>query len=338
MSATPQQLPTFGRKYLITVQLPDSTEILKVADDNSSDPDALRVRATFDVYTPALQGAFWYGDICLYNLDQLTTNKLLARPIKQGAIVTVAAGYQHGNYGTIWRAPVFQPLFDRENVVDFKITLRCVLGLNEFLYNNINLRYGAGVTQYELVQTIANSSFRKIPIGSISLALAGKKQPRGGVLFGRPDKYLTNIAQDTNSQWWFGLNGLNIGKADEDTPTQSVDFVYTPQSGIIGVPQQTQYGVDFRVLLDPRIRIQRPLPVVKIDNTAIVQQKKSIGELPGILDQNGEYIVAAARHFGDTRGNDWYTDITGVTSTGGKMAMLQSALGGNPDISTNTPQ
>jgi hypothetical protein len=171
----------------------------------------------------------------------------------------------------------------------------------------------------------------------VSSALAGKKMPRGGVLFGNPDKYLTKIANNNNMQWWFGLNGLNLGKSDEDVPTQSVDFVYTPNTGIIGVPQQTQYGVDFRVLLDPRIRIQRPLPVVKIDNSTIRQQKLQIGEYLNILDQDGEYIVIAARHFGDTRGNEWYTDITGLTSTGGKLAMLQTALGGNPDISTNTP-
>lgn len=335
MSATPQQLPTFGRKYLITVQLPDSDDRMTVA---SSDFEPEALRATFDMYMPAMQGAWWYADICLYNLDQLTTTKLLTRPIKQGAIVTVAAGYQHGNYATIWQAPVFQPLFDRENVVDFKITLHCVLGLNEFVYNNTNLKYGAGVTQYELVQRIANESFRKIRVGSISPALAGKKHPRGGVLFGRPDKFLTKIALDNNAQWWFGLNGLNLGKADENVPTESVDYVYTPASGLIGVPQQTQYGVDFRVLLDPRIQIKNPLPVVKIDNTAIVQQKKSIGQIPGILDQNGEYIVIATRHFGDTRGNDWYTDITGLTSTKGTLAMLQTALGGNPNISTNTPE
>jgi hypothetical protein len=337
MSAIPQQLPTFGRKFEITVQLPDSTEILKVADDHSTDPEALRLRATFDIYCPAMQGGFWYADICLYNLDRLTTGKLLARPIRQGAIVTVSAGYRYGNYGVIWRGPVFQPLFDRENVVDFKITLHCILGLNEFTRNSINAAYGAGATQYELVQQIANSSFRKIPIDSVSSALVGKKLHRGGVLFGNPDKYLTKIANDNNMQWWFGLNGLNLGKADDDVPTQSVDFVYTPNTGIIGVPQQTQYGVDFRVLLDPRIRIQRPLPVVKIDNSVIRQQKLQIGEYLNILDQDGEYIAIAARHFGDTRGNEWYTDITGLTSTGGKLAMLQTALGGNPDISTNTP-
>ena len=335
MSATPQQLPTFGRKYQIQVQLPDSDNVLTVTD-SSFEPEALR--ATFDIYTPAQQGAYWTAEINLYNLDQVTTNQLLSRPIKQGAVVTVSAGYQNGNYGVIWRGPVFQPMFGRENVVDFKITLRCLLGLNEFLRNNINMAYSSKASQFELIQQICGSAFNKIPIGVISPNLSKKQMPRGGVLFGRPDKYLTNIAVNNNMQWWFSGNGLNLGRADEDIATQSIDYVYTPTTGIIGVPQQTQYGVDFRVLLDPRLLMQRPLPVVKIDNTVIQQQKKAIGEFPSILDQNGEYIVVAVRHTGDTRGNDWYTDITGLTSAQGKIAMMQAAFSGNPDIAMNTPE
>lgn len=331
MSATPQQMPTFGRKYQVQVQLPDSDNVLTVTD-SSFEPEALR--ATFDIYTPALQ-AWWYADIDLYNLDQVTTTQLLARPIKQGAMVTISAGYQNGNYGIIWSGPVFQPLFDRQNVVDFKITLHCMLGLAQFLYNNVSTAYVANLNQYDLLNKMTSSAFRPIPIGKITPDRLQKKTlPRGGVFFGRPDKYLTGWANDSNSQWWLAPNGLQFGQADDDVPTQSVDFVYTPNSGIIGVPTQTQYGVDFRVLLDPRIIVKKPLPVIRIDNSIIRQQKKSIGELPNILDQDGEYIVAAAHHFGDTRGNDWYTDITGVTSTGGKMAMIQAAVG----ASTNTPQ
>lgn len=334
-SVTGSQLPLFGRKYQITVQLPDSEDLLTITD-SSFEPQALR--ATFDIEQAALK-SFWYAEICLYNLDQLTTDKLFSRPIKQGMIVTVSAGYLNGNYGVIWRGPVYQPLFDRENVVDFKITLNCILGLDQITRNFIAQPYAANTTQVELIQTLADTAFNKIQAGkgAVSPNVSTKKFPRGGVLFGSPDRHLSLWANDNNMQWWLSPNGLQFGRPDDDTPTSSVDFVYSPQNGIINVPQQTQYGVDFRVLLDPRLLIARPLPVVKIDNSQIRQQKRVIGQLQNILDQDGEYIVSAVRHFGDTRGNDWYSDITGITSTNGKMAMMQLANGGDPDIQMNSP-
>lgn len=332
MSTTGQQLPLFLRKWKVEVQLPDSTDLLVIT---SEDDEALRV--VFDIYTPALH-VWWTADVTIYNLDQLTIAKLTTRPIKQGAKVTVSAGYQHGNFGVIWSGPVFQPIFDRENVVDFKITLSCLLGLDQFLYNQVNFAYNGGLSQYEILQRMVAEAFHKIPVGTISQTkLQAKKLPRGGVVFGRPDRYLNNWANANNSQWWFSPSGLQFGQADDDVPTQSTDFVYTPETGIIGVPQQTQYGILVTVLLDPRLLVTKPLPVIKIDNTIIRQTKKEIGEFPNILDQDGEYIVGAVRHSGDTRGNVWYTEITGVTSTKGKMSMLQAAVGGTPDMSTNTP-
>ena len=340
MSSVPntlKQYPLFGRKYQITISIPNedgaSQQVLNVAD-SSFEPEALR--ATFEIYTPAIQAAFWYAEVCLYNLDQQTTDKILQRPIKQGMTVTVSAGYQSGNYGVIWSGPVFQPFFARENSVDFKITLNCILGLDELSRGFISGTYAAGTTQFDLVQRIADQAFSGTSNSKISSNLKSGKAPRGGVFFGSPVSHLTDIAEDNNMQWWFNPSGLALGRADDDTPTSSVDFVYTPGAGgIIGVPQQTQYGVNFRVLLDPRIQVRRPLPVVKIDNTSIQLLKRQIGQLIGILDQNGEYIVVAARHYGDTRGNEWYTEIDGVTSVGGKMSMMQAFAGGNLNSNTN---
>jgi hypothetical protein len=333
VASTPQQLPTFMRKYKIEVSLPDSTELLTITDSDF-EPEALR--ATFDIYTPAWR-AYWYAEICLYNLDQLTTSKLLAKPIKQGMKVTVSAGYREGNYGVIWSGEVFQPFFDRENVVDFKVTLHCILGLNEFIRNHISQSYAAQTTQYDLIQQMADKAFNKIKVGAISPDISKKKFPRGGVLFGNLDRYLSSWASDNNMQWWLSPSGLNFQGPDSQL-SSSVDFVYSPDRGIIGVPQQTQYGVDLRVLLDPRITVRPPLPVVKIDNSQIQLQKRQIGELFNILDQDGEYIVVSARHYGDTRGNDWYTDIQGLTSTGGKLAMIQSLAGEGGDVPLlNTP-
>ena len=61
---------------------------------------------------------------------------------------------------------------------------------------------------------------------------------------------------------------------------------------------------------------------MRLDNTSIAQMKREIGQFPTILDKNSEYIVAGVRHIGDTRGNEWYTDVTAVTRNYGDIDTL----------------
>lgn len=331
------QLTQFGRKYQVQVLFPPdeggNREVITITD-SAFEPEALRV--TFDVYTVAWQ-AFWYADIAIYNLDQQTTNKILgsgapvasqAPPIKQGMEVIVSAGYQNGNFGVIWDGFVLQPFWERVDVTDFKITLHCVVGLDLISQNSINKTYAAFTQQEEIVRGIANAAFRKIPVDTISKNLPQTQLPRGKTVFGSPAKYFTQAAEANDMQWWLSSRGLNMGKPDEDLAEVSRDniIVYTPDTGIVGTPQQTQYGVSFRVLMDPRIVVKKPLMQVKIDNSTIRLQKWQINVLPGILDQDGIYVVAAARYLGDTRGQEWYTEVTGYTAVGGKLAMLQAAM------------
>lgn len=320
-------LPHYGRKYKITIEL-ESGDVLDVSD---SDFEPNSIRVTFVISTLAFQNAWWYAEIDIYNLDQQTTQLLLVRPIKQGMIVTVAAGYvEPGDYDVIWRGPVFQPTFSRENTVDFKISLHCVLGLQEFVREKINGAYAAETTQYDIINSIANGQFSKtgakIQQHYISPDFQKIKSPRGGVVFGAPSKYIGLAAESLNKAWWFGKDGIDVGGLDETTPTSGVDFVYTPQNGLIGVPSQTQYGIRFRTLLDPRLQVRIPLPVVKLDQTSIRLMKRQLGELYGLLDQDGEYGVTAVRHIGDTRGTEWYSEVDGVTMVGGKLSMGQGFL------------
>lgn len=324
------QLPLYGRKYKIEVTLPDadgsgSSTVLTVADSDF-EPSSLRV--TFDIFTMYWRW-YWTADIEIYNLDQSTTDAILNPPpfIAQGMTVKVSAGYQNGNYGLIWSGPVFQPLWERRNVTDFVITLHCILGLDELTRNNISGSYAAQTNQTDLIRQMAAQAFRPIKIadGGLSDKIKDTKLSRGGAFFGNSHKLISQIAEDNNMQWWQNGDGLRVGKIDDDVSAEP-QITYTPDTGLIGTPQQTQWGVQFRTLLDPRAQVQKPAMAVKIDQTSIVVAKKQIGELPGVLDANGIYIVGAVRYLGDTRGPDWYSEITGYTSVGGKLAML-SGLG-----------
>ena len=81
-------------------------------------------------------------------------------------------------------------------------------------------------------------------------------------------------------------------------------------------------AVEFTVLLDPRVKVEKPLMTVKIDNSQIRFLKRQIGQPIRPLDQDGTYVVAEVRHIGDTRGNPWYTVIKAMKRVGNATAVL----------------
>lgn len=346
----PAQMPFYGRRFQVSVVVPQASgdqEIITVASE-SFEPEALRV--TFDIYQRAYQ-IYWYADIVIYNLDQATTSKLLGAQL-QFLQVVVQAGYQHGAYGTIWSGPVFQPLFEREGVTDNKLTLHCILGLHELTRNYVNKTFAAGIQQLDLVMEIAKNSFNPIPVNSsgISTSLSKAKSGKAITVFGNPSDYFTQVAKANNMSWWLDSKGLKMGfPGDGGEPQISVtpQLTFAPpvlpspntagpvpapkaDGIIVGTPVQTQYGVSFRVLLDPRLQVSYPFMRVKLDFSQIRRQKLVLDPNQSgpakltLLDADGTYIVAGVRFSGDTRGSEWYADVDGYSDTLGKMALLQA--------------
>lgn len=293
---------------------------------------------TFDVYMPAIQEAYWYADISIYNLDQTTTEQLLTAQ-SQGMEVILQAGYQNGVKGTIWWGPIFQAFFERENVMDYKVTLHCLLRLYDTSRDvtSLGTTLAAKMTQSDVVKKIAQLAFT--PVNNLSGKLKSTQLPRGKVLFGNLEQYLSRIAEDNNMQWWVGSRGLNFGSSSEDivdntkppisfSPPAFTTHGAGPQPAadagiLIGTPQQTMYGVWFQALLDPRIQAEKPLMRVKIDNSQIRFLKLQINQLPPRpLDKDGVYVAQAVRHVGDTRGNEWYTEVDAFSVVGDVLEML----------------
>lgn len=347
MSTSPT--PQFLRKYQLLIKFPPSggtQKVIELPDPNSDDAHQLRV--TFDVFT-SWWSAPWYADISIYNLNEYTANLLLSQgtnsgsapapnsaqqavQIQQGMEVVLSAGYENnpGGYGIIWDGYVLQPLWERENQTDFKLTLHCINWLGLISANSVGMSFGAGANQQQIVEAIAKNSYHPIGVGQISPSLSAKKLPRGKVVFGNPGDILNQIARDNNMQYWLSHKGLLnfTGLADKALPISATPAkVFTPTTGIVGTPQQTQYGCDFRLLLDASVGVTVPAMTVKIDNTQIRQLLRQAGVYPGLLAQDGVYVVVGARYRGDTRGNDWYTDVTGWNTAAQAIAAQEAATG-----------
>lgn len=314
----------FGRKYSLTVSTPASSGGTKVItlSDSSFEPEALRI--TFDVQMPAIHEAYWYADIDVYNLDQDLTQEIISATgnLTQGMTVTLSAGYLNGNYNTVFVGPVFQALWSRPNVTDFDLKLHCILSLESAISGNIiNANFAGGVLQTEVILNMLNNI--GLTKDYISPKLNPNPLPRGKVTFGDPAQFFTQIAESNNMLWFLSQRGLSMGNPNDGLTSDTPAITYTPapQGQLIGTPQQTQLGVDFTVLLDPRLQSQLPLMSVKLDQTIVQQYAQSVGERILPMDVNGIYVVGNVRHRGDSRGTLWETDVVGYTKIGSALAI-----------------
>jgi hypothetical protein len=136
------------------------------------------------------------------------------------------------------------------------------------------------------------------------------------------------VAKTEQAAFYVDEGKVQIVKA-ADTPTgQMINL--SPQSGLIGAPEQQDDGISVKCLLNPSIKLNS---FVHIDNSLIrrakitrssttsstkemtdkekatAAQKAALRE----LDNDGIYRVISLKHAGDTRGNDWYTSFTGIS-------------------------
>jgi len=313
--------PQYLRKYRVLV-----------SDRRGTALDVSDLRCVFCIEKKALQ-AVNYADISVFNLTNPTETAI----IKEGHRVVVEAGYDKGSYGKVFDGEVFQPLWDRENVVDYRLILHCIDGDSLLHQNFANFSLASGYDYKAVITQMAAQARTKIPVGVISGGLSKKKAPRGKVVFGDPRDTFRNIARDNNAQFYVNDGQLNVMKITDVPRGQAL--VISPQTGLIGTPQQVDYGFSFRCLLNPNIRIMNPPMMIKLENTLIRQQKAIQGQIVSMLDQDMYGLVIGLKHLGDTRGREWYTDVVCVTS-GGKVPLPLAGInipgmlpepGGNPN-------
>jgi hypothetical protein len=337
-------IPFFGQSYELTVGYAtpgDGTNsgppVFETLTRDDWEPEALRI--TFDVQSATIVDGWWYADIIIYNLNTETIAKL----VHNAAWVTLKAGFQTGPTlsSVIWDGPILQILYDQENVVDQRVTLHCVANPIVEQSGVVSFSMGVNASQADLLVKAANA----INLPDVSQAngtlsataqqsLSAKAYPRGNTVFGKMGNFMSLVANDQGLQTW--RDGYKMYMSDLGQPGAAVpppSFTFSPPNPpgsnlpipagvtptIIGTPRQTPQGVVFTVLLDPRVKVQIPPVVVQLVRTLpgqlAIQPNPSSGNMATPLNANLLFFIGQVKHVGDSRGNDWYTEITGYSTT-----------------------
>ena len=138
--------------------------------------------------------------------------------------------------------------------------------------------------------------------------------PRGCVVFGSVWDEVRNFGRDTNTAAI--AKGEDLSFVSIADKLQGDAIVISPLSGLIGVPRQVDMGIELQCLLNPELVVTYPPKWIKLDLSQIRAEKAVFGRPISILDTDGFYLVVQVRHYGDTRGEDWYTEIVGLTLAG----------------------
>ena len=251
--------------------------------------------------------------IRVYNLAQSTVDTLAKFEYSR---VTLQAGYEAA-YGVIFQGQIKQVRIGRESATTTYVDLLAADG--DMAYNNafVKQTLAAGSAARERLQAAKNEMAKFGTLDGPLLTETGGVLPRGKVLFGMAREVMRQECQNNGLSWNINNGQINVVPLGGYLPGDAL--VLNSFNGLVGIPEQTENGLQLRCLLNPRIVVGG---LVKIDNKSVNQLVNQKGTAPipynsyvGLqllanVSNDGLYRVYVAEHAGDTRGQNWYTDLT----------------------------
>lgn len=276
---------------------------LILADDAGNGLDISELRLRFavirgDIRTPHR------ASIRVNNLSRQTA----LRVRDEFTRVQLQAGYP-GTMSTIFSGDIVQKRLGREDTLNTYLDLAAVDGDKAYNFGVINTTLAAGWK----IQHMYDAILKALKPYGISAGFAPEfpstEAPRGKAMFGMIRDHLQVLAQTLNSSWYVQDGKLNIvplyGYIDGEAT------VLTSKTGMVGMPQKNlNGGISVRCLLNPAIA---PGRLIQLDNASIQDAVISVDytavNFVPQTDADGFYRVLSVNHAGDTRGQEWYSEI-----------------------------
>jgi hypothetical protein len=247
------------------------------------------------------------ADIRVYNMDPVTANTIGVN--KQYNQVTLQAGYV-GNYGVIFKGNIKWTFQGRESATTTFLDMAAGDGDSAYNYAVVNQPVAAGsqpIDQLKLaLNSMAGSGIGQNYIGDLPL----NQLPRGKVMFGNARDIINNLAMSNNFRW--SIQDGQVVFVSQNSYLPGTAVVLTSKTGMIGTPEQTITGITCKCLLNPKLKIHGR---AQINNASVKAFKINFLEVgseantPVPLRADGTYYILVAEHIGDTRGQEWYTNL-----------------------------
>lgn len=277
---------------------------LIVASDKGEGLDLSNLRIKFSIKKSDAQTPNT-AEITVYNLAEETAQRIR----KEFSSINLQAGYE-SNYGIVFSGNIKQVRFGRESGTDTYMVIAAADGDAAYNGSVVNATLAAGSKQSDQINASAGAMAGKgVQKGSIA-DTGSAKLPRGKVMYGMARDYLRQSAAASNTSWSIQDGKIQFVELTGVLPNQAV--VLSSKTGLVGAPEQTNDGIKARCLLNPMLKIggkvqinEKDINEAKLPDTS----KDAQPNKPATIRHDGFYRLLVVEHSGDTRGNDWYSDL-----------------------------
>lgn len=278
-----------------------------VGDGAGAALDLSELRVTFQIRRGDLQTPN-SADVRIYNVADQTAHRIRS----EGTRIVIQAGYE-GNFGLIFDGTIKQVRKGRVDARDSYVDITAADGDMAYNYSTLAVSLAAGATPDDAMQAFVKSMAAQGISQGYKPELSTNGSVRGRVYYGMTRDELREWAEVQDVLWSIQDGKLTLIPKTSYIPGEVP--VISSATGLIGVPEQTQNGIEMRVLLNPSLKIGER---IKLDSTVnlyrygldVPSQAVSEFQRQQIkTNADGLYYVMVANHSGDTRGNDWYTDL-----------------------------
>lgn len=271
------------------------------------------------------------------NLSEGMVNTLIARDTYSRVILQ--AGYWGASFGVIFDGTVKQFGIGRTDPKTSYLDIFAADGFLAYNYAMVNRTLAAGETApaNRVNALVAAMSEKGVKAGDLTMIpnMGGVILKRGKTLHGLARAGMRQVSQDLGATW--NIVDGQVYMTPVRVPGPGTAVVLSAKTGLIGRAEQTEDGITAKCLINPRIRVGT---IVQIDNASVNRTEQaytnSLSSLSGAgvprgapraqipydryvgvqhfadVAADGLYRVLVAEYTGDTRGHDWYCDLTMV--------------------------
>jgi hypothetical protein len=236
--------------------------------------------------------------------------------------VQLTVGYQNGPKSLLFTGDIITYKFGKERNVDSYLELIAADGDSFHNQTVVSMSFPAGSTPAQQAGPLINAGGVTPSQATTDLLNQtgglGKNAIRGKVSYGLARLAMDKIARNLGTRWSIQNGVLTLVPITGYLPGTVINI--NSSTGMIGTPEATEQGVIVRCYINPLIQIGQAVQLLTSDiqQTLVVQS-----ELAGASITSNQFIatvpnnaptalfrVIVAEHKGDTRGNDWYTELT----------------------------
>lgn len=249
-------------------------------------------------------------DVRIFNLKDQTAKLIGQNEYTQLAI---SAGYQ-GNFALIFKGTIKQFRLGRIDQLNSYVDLTAADGDEAYNFAPILTSIPAGTNQTGIANVLLSAMSRFGVTQGYLPTLPSNQLIRGRVMYGMCRDEYRNFAWTNNCKWSLGDNKVTLIPYNSYIAAGTVPII-SVSTGLIGVPEQTQQGINIKTLLNPNYKIGQLVQLTAGVNTFrrsldLPSQVANINTALQVqTSADGLYYVMVANHKGDTRGNDWYTEM-----------------------------